>query len=147
MNKKNLAELYNEDIYLIREASEEKIIEVKGENRKDIVVLIDYPQANFLPGDLDELFQKIMSSVSLTYKDIALINIASNEFDEIPVSFTKILTFGVKAIPGFDIDMIKYQILKVDGIDILIADNLKDISDNKELKMQLWNSIRLLFSV
>lgn len=149
---KFLGNLYDEDIYLIKESipSEEKQqeevkIEIKGDNRKGIVVLIDYPQANFLPGNLDEFFQKIMSAVSLTYKDIALINLAQAAIDEIPLPHTKILTFGISKIPGLNLDLKRYEIIKENDIEILNADSLKDISENKELKGQLWNSIRQLF--
>ena len=87
------ANLFQEDLYLIRENTNvkpkvetktlsEPIKEsnsneqagFKGKNKKGIVVLIDYPAVGGMPPDQEELLRKILTSIQLTLEDILLVN-------------------------------------------------------------------------
>lgn len=145
MNKESLSSLFNEDIFVISEASDNQKISIKGKNRKGLLVLVDDPSSEFLPGDLDELLQKILTSIEMTYEDIVLINVQSNNLTEIPVPFSSIINFGVDRIPGISPDMSKYKIVKEDGYQLINVDSLEQISENENLKKQLWSCLQKAF--
>jgi len=157
------ANLFQEDLYLIRENTNvkpkvetktlsEPIKEsnsneqagFKGKNKKGIVVLIDYPAVGGMPPDQEELLRKILTSIQLTLEDILLVN--TSLYKEEIISFgEKILSFGVLSIAGYDGPVNTYDIIKTERNILLFADHLHLLSENNDLKIKLWKNLQVMF--
>lgn len=121
-----------------------------GENRKNILFLVNEPDHRYLPDNEMEMLSNLIIACKLSMADIALVNYHYNQhrfaqFDD-HFKLKIILLFGVSTeaidlpftIPFFQIQNFQQQLF-------LTAPPLADFLENKNLKKDLWISLQKLF--
>lgn len=130
--------------------SEKVTISSLGENKKNIVFLVNNVDHKHLPDNEMEMLSNLVIACELSMSDIALVNYHYNPY---PYSQFNdyfepkiILLFGISTaaidlpftIPFFQIQKFQQQLF-------LAAPPLADFLDNKNLKKDLWISLQKLF--
>ncbi len=144
-----------EDIYVVSkevtESTSEYIappLKYKGANKKEILVLIENKEEEYLNSE-DELFlSKILQAVGIQLDDIALVNLKAVEnFEQIlEISHTTAIAFTPKyAQLNSGISENLYEIQMQAAVKMLLAHPLHEISQEKEKKMKLWKQLQVLF--
>lgn len=129
-------------------------IPVKGANKKEILVLVEEKDNEFISSENEQLLAKILQAVKLAMDDIALVNLSRTSFppshvaealEKIP--FHKLISFGpvVKEWPVSNF-FSKYMVSTDDaGRNILFADTLGDLATDPQKKRSLWQCLQQLF--
>ena len=121
-----------------------------GENKKNILFLVNDSSCKFLPDDEMELLTNLVSACKLSMADISLVNFHSNKYNyqKFNGQFQpkKILTFGVSNTElELPFDIPHFQIQRFHEQLYLTAPSLKDFLTNKPLKKELWTSLQKFF--
>jgi hypothetical protein len=124
-----------------------------GENRKNILVIVSYPDAVHLPDhDLDFL-TGILSACKLSMADVAVVNLNNHpdaSYKEL-VAFFKtriVLLFAVEpALFGLPMSFPHFQIQPFAGNSFLFSPSLKELENDKILKSKLWVCLKRLFNL
>ena len=124
-----------------------------GENKKKVVLISKASDAIYLPDHLLNFLIGILGACKLTMADIALINLTNNpglHYSGIAstIKAEKIILFGVE--PGeieLPLKFPHYQIQHYNDQIYLSAETLEKISENKEEKVKLWNSLKQVFNI
>lgn len=135
------------NIYPVEIASDLKEC-ITGSNRKGILIVYTLDDK----GSLDFL-KKILSAVEVNINEVLSLVLKGAEIVKIPDHYdnekiTKILVFGAlsKRICLNSI-VSKYKVTEIKDIKVIFADSLVEIQNNKELKKNLWLSLKDLFGV
>lgn len=155
-----LSELYKNSLVVLddkqinTESLKEENFVFLGNNHKNILIVVEDAEAvhvndqdlNFLIG--------ILTACKLTIADIALLNMTNhqkNYFEAAIQHFNPdtIILFNIESKKSNSLDIVgnKYQTEKKNGIQILSASSLHQISNNIEEKKKLWNCLKNLFNV
>ena len=123
-----------------------------GENRKNVLILVDAADAVFL-GDKDlELLTSILAACKLSLADVAIVN----KHQHTIVYKELIGTFSSKVCLLFDIppsaidlpvDFPAYQVQPFAGCSFLYGPSLGEMQNDQELKKKLWVSLKRLFNL
>lgn len=138
---------------LITDTSKKDKIKCLGSNKKNVLVLVSEENIPFL-NDADLHFLSgILEACRLSLADIALVNISrynSLNFKILITQFnpSKNILFGVEPsalelplhFPHFQIQQFNNQLY-------LSGPSLKELIADKQLKLQLWGSLKKLFSI
>ncbi len=123
-------------------------LKYKGTNKKEILVLIENRDGEYLNSE-DEIFlSKILQAVGIDLDDIALVNLEAVEnFEQIQeITHTTAIAFTPKyAQLNTQVSENLYEIQTQEAIKILMAHPLHEISQEKEKKMKLWKQLQILF--
>jgi DNA polymerase III psi subunit len=135
----------------IKEIPAKTITNSLGENKGNILFLVNNDQNKFLADDEMKLLSDLLTACKISMADIALVNYHQHSelnYQELSHQFQpkKILIFGVTAselelpfaIPFFQIQKFQEQLY-------MVSPSLSDFLNNKELKMLLWNSLKKIF--
>ena len=126
------------------------IINSLGENKKNILFLVNNAQNKFLSDDEMDMLSNLITACKLSMADIALVNYHTHNLNyrELTNHFQpkKILIFGITtsalelpfAIPLFQIQQFQEQ-------QYIIAPALSEFLNNKNLKKELWTCLQKLF--
>lgn len=132
------------------EVSKELKISSLGENKKNILFLVNEVDYTYLPDNEMEMLSNLIIACKLSMSDIALVNYHYNQYQYPQFNhYFKakiILLFGVSpaaldlpfTIPFFQIQNFQQQ-------SFLTAPALADFLENKNLKKDLWISLQKLF--
>lgn len=123
-----------------------------GENQKNIALFIQNEGEAFLNEELFNLLTNILNACKLGMQDIALINTA--QYGDLPfatwqaaVPMKQAVLFGISpASMGLEA-ISNYQLLQVNGCQLLCSDDLQIISQDKMLKGKLWMSLKQLLGI
>ena len=162
MNRSFFQSFYPEGIFVIPEKSKtvltleiekEQVFEVKfyGGNKQKILILVEDVEAEFISEKDKEFLGKVLGAIKLTYNDVALINTFKNSslsFQDYlnQINFTKLILFGKEPKGLTESGILKYKISTVGDVEILHADILSEIQDDKNKKVKLWEELKKLFS-
>lgn len=128
--------------------------EIVGENRRQILILVDYPSEKIL----DEFLEKIFSALEVnTATDVMLVHKQASEafgFHELDKTgnFRQVISFGVPfAELGLRFRHQPYQPVFLGDKGFLLADSLplihaQRIKGVKEKSLLLWNALKHLFN-
>lgn len=153
-----LESLYSKSLYDLnpvhenKKASERPGTAFLGECRRNIVVVVHDPQSLYLPEDDLQFLLGIIGACKLTMADIALVNSgkASTDYTSLTEQFNAatILLFGVdpEAI-GLPLTFPHYQLQRFNNQVYLSSVSLPELRSNKSEKVQLWNSLKKVFSL
>jgi hypothetical protein len=161
MNKAFFQSLFPEGIYVIPEEVKQTMredvdktpdFELKylGENKQKILILVEDPEAEFINERDKEFLSKVLGAVKLTFNDVALLNTYNNSdltysYLSDKINFRKLIIFGKEPNDLDDSSLVKYKIaIKID-VEILHADMLAEIQDDKNKKIKLWEELKKLF--
>lgn len=134
----------------------DKKIKFLGENKKQVTIIVNQPEAAFLSEEYLVFLTNILKACQLNVADIAIINIAvqavNYEAIKEQLQPKNILLFDVEPssvklpflIPVF-------QLQKFDGCTIMVAPPLplinKPNQEGKLLKTKLWLSLKQVFNI
>lgn len=130
-----------------------KPVNMLGENKKGILILVNYNETVFLPEDELNFLIGILTACKLTMEDVGIVNLAKSKQlnyqsiqKEIPCNI--LLMFGVlpKAIE-MPLDFPYYQLQKYNQHTHLSAPALAALINDKTEKGKLWASLKQLFSI
>lgn len=132
------------------ELETDREIELVYEGNFEKGVLVIY-QGDHLETTHREFLFKILQAVNCSLKDIALSStemVEETKFSSIQqMNPNKILIFGKLRHDLMKVMQHKYEILNEDGVEYFFADDLREISENVDLKRSLWNKLQILFGI
>jgi hypothetical protein len=140
------------------EVKEEKVavaetfkISVLGNNQKNILVLVNNKDTDYLNAEQSELLSKILAAVDVTMLDAGIVNMAKYKnfkWEDLKqqVNFTKMIAFEPAIASLYSpLNVGLYNIQKADNIDFFLSENLNDISRDVEKKKKLWAALKVFF--
>ncbi|ACU59099.1 hypothetical protein [Chitinophaga pinensis] len=153
-----LARIYNqpiipgkkEPVAVVAEAAPK--VKFLGENQKNIGLFIQNAGDAYLNDDLFNLLTNILNACKLGVQDIALINTA--QYGNLPFStwqtavpMKQAVLFGIPpAAMGLEA-VSTYQLVQVNGCQLICSDDLQIISQDKMLKGKLWMGLKQLLGI
>jgi len=124
-----------------------------GENRNNVLVIVSYPDAVYLPDIHLGFLTGIIGACNLGMADVAIVNINNYpdaSYKEL-VSFFRskiVLLFAVEpALFGLPMSFPHFQIQPFAGCSFLFSPSLKELETDKILKSKLWVCLKRLFNL
>lgn len=124
-----------------------------GDNQKRVVIIVDEPEAIYLPDEELNFLLGILTACKLSMADIALLNYRKNPaitYQDITeqLEAQKIFLFGTSpANLELPLQFPNYQVQQYNGQVYLSSPNLKKLKDDKVEKTKLWNCLKQVFSI
>ncbi|MBC7946938.1 MAG: hypothetical protein H7Y42_03595 [Chitinophagaceae bacterium] len=124
-----------------------------GENRKQILVMVDYSDAVFLPEEELAFLTTMLSACKLDLGDIAIVNRHQHpdgNYKQLLSTLNSkiIFLFGVPPLSfGLPIDFPHYQVQNFSNATFLYSPRLEETKDDGILKSKLWVSLRRIFGI
>lgn len=131
-------------------------ISVKGENKKEILVLVQEKNTEFISPANEQLLIKILQAVKLSMDDIALVNLSNitslppshiaEALEKIP--FHTLISFGAVVKEWSVSNFFSKYMVNTDDTNrnILLADTLDELASDLQKKRSLWQCLQKLFS-
>jgi hypothetical protein len=124
-----------------------------GNNKKQVVVIVNYNDAVFLPDDKLAFLTTVLTACKLNLDDIAIVNFNNcagksykDIFKEIPAKSA--LLFGIfPETLSLPVNFPFFQVQHFDSINYLSSPPLDEIEKDQTLKGQLWTSLRKIFNL
>ena len=130
-----------------------KPVNMLGENKSGVLILVNYNETVFLPEDELNFLIGILSACKLTMQDAGIVNLAkSTQLNYLSIqketTCNIVLMFGVlpKAIE-MPLDFPYYQLQNYNNHTHLCAPSLTALMNDKTEKGKLWTSLKQLFSI
>jgi len=126
-----------------------------GDNLKNILILVHYPEVIHLPEEHLEFLSKILIACKLDIGDIAIINTAKEQANEENISMLNsksILFFGECVSDILDDEKIDFfSPVYRKGISVMSAPAIEKLfmttNESKQLKSRLWLSLQQFFKL
>ncbi|PWJ42093.1 hypothetical protein [Sediminitomix flava] len=123
-----------------------------GENKRNILVIVDYKESDFYKSKEFQLLLKIMEAVNVTLHEFVLVNLNENKeisFKKLKEQFipTKVFYYSDLDKNTYMGDLIKYDIVEKGEFQLISSDSLTQLQNDVEKKKQLWGVLRKTFSV
>lgn len=145
----------NNLVEIILNGSKRHIKHFLGDNLKNILILVHYPEVKHLPEEHLEFLSKILTACKLDIGDSAIINTAKEQANVENISMLSsksILLFGECVSDILDdkkIDFFMPEYRK--GISIMSAPAIEKLfmtnNESKQLKSRLWVSLQQFFKL
>lgn len=124
-------------------------VDYLGSNNKGILILVQDTESEFLNAqELNFLMKIIESGLKYAREDIAIVNCVrfpyGQIFDELHHSF--LIGFGEHKEARFT-DLVKYDVAEREGVRMLLADDLKTIAGDRDIKIKLWKALQRMFDI
>ncbi|RAI99821.1 hypothetical protein LX64_04374 [Chitinophaga skermanii] len=135
-----------------KEEKEAPKLKYLGENQKNIALLIQNENEAYLNDELFNLLTNILNACKLGMQDVALINLAQQPATSLStikksVVFNKCVAFGISPEQlGYE-DIPPFQIQQLGDISLVFSHDLQVINNDKAMKGQLWQALKVLFNV
>ncbi|MES1216869.1 MAG: hypothetical protein ABUT20_15240 [Bacteroidota bacterium] len=124
-----------------------------GENKKNIMVLINYKTVNIIPDEELQFLTNMLSACKLNLADVAIINldkITNPTYKQITskVAGNTTLLFGISpSMLELPVDFPHFQVQSFNNSTFLYTPSLEDIKEDKVLKSKLWVCLRKIFNL
>ncbi len=123
-----------------------------GENRKNILVVVDSRDVVYLPDDDLRLLMNMLAACHLGLGDVAVLNsfshAASYKTITDELKSRVVLLFGVEPVSfGLPMSFPQFQVQPFTGISFLYAPSLQALQEDKVLKSKLWVTLKRLFNI
>ncbi|SMO37438.1 hypothetical protein [Solitalea koreensis] len=125
-----------------------------GDNNRYVVVLVNYPNHEYIADGDKEFLLKVISALKMDLKDIAIVNMAkypSASLTELHAFFAgnKIISFNIDLNNSLfkEIELTPYAIKDHLEMKILAAEALNIIGEDNARKKSLWNALKIMFNV
>ncbi len=123
-----------------------------GENRKQILVVVEYDNAAFLPDPAFDLLSSMLTACKLSVADVAIVNIHGKDhsYKSWLEEFNSrvVLLFNIEPAGfGLPMNFPQFQIQPFNQASFLYSPALEELDSDKVLKSKLWVSLRRLFNV
>lgn len=142
----------NKEISQLDESNEKKI-RILGNNSRNILIILQYPDLPFLPDHDLQFLNNILGACKLSLNDVAILNINNHpqiSYKQLIPHFKAkvVILFGVTPISiGLPLNFPEFQIQAFDGTSYLLSPSLHGMEDDKETKSRLWTSLKRLFNI
>lgn len=123
-----------------------------GENKKNVLVIVSYTDAVFVPDNALQFFTTMLTACKLSLADVAIVNLAQH-----PASYKELinelksksaLLFNIEPSAfGLPMNFPHFQSQSFAGCNFLYAPSLDDLENDKVLKGKLWTSLKKLFNL
>jgi hypothetical protein len=124
-----------------------------GENRKNVMIIVNYPDAVHLPGNDLSFLTGILEACKLSLADVSILNLYNYpelSYKEL-VAFFKtriVLLFAVEpSLFGLPMSFPHFQIQPFAGNSFLFSPSLIELEFDKVLKSKLWVCLKRLFNL
>jgi hypothetical protein len=124
-----------------------------GENRKNILIIVNYPDVVHLPDDELIFFTGILGACKLSIGDVAIVNLNNHHgtsYKELINHFKSktLFLFGVDPdVFGLPMSFPHFQVQEFASRSFLFIPTLKELEDDKILKSKLWVCLRRIFGI
>jgi hypothetical protein len=128
-------------------------IEFLGENKKKILVLVNYGNVRYLPDEELAFLTNMLTACKLNIADVAIVNlnkIADPSYKELfgKLGGNIILLFGADpSVLNLPMSFPLFQVQSFNSYTFLFTPSLGEISNDKILKSKLWVCLRRIFNV
>jgi hypothetical protein len=130
---------------------QEKTPEFFGENKKGVVILVNYPDERWIYFKDKIILERILASIKLTFEDVALINThfyKPESIDELSdtLSISKLIGFGIN--DPFLKGLKREEPEKTTKTAVfLMNSDLDEIAMDNSKKRILWNNLKVMFNI
>lgn len=151
-----IADIYKDNLVeIILNGSKRYIKHFLGDNLKNILILVHYPEVKHLPEEHLEFLSKILIACKLHIGDIAIINTAKEQANEENISMLSsksILLFGECVSDILDDEKMDFFMpVYRKGISVMSAPPIDKLfmntNESKQLKSRLWVSLQQFFKL
>jgi hypothetical protein len=174
LNSSHLAELYRNSLIETDEVSREEKVFIKpsaealnkkeiasmvrdwkylGENKKNILLIVRYANATYLPDEQLNFLTSILGACKLSLGDVAILNVANapaDIYNGVSEQFNSLVTvlFGITPIEfAMPINFPEFQVQAFNNCTFLHTPILEELEIDKVLKSKLWVCLRKMFGV
>lgn len=137
----------------VHEEAPSKTFRWLGENKKNILIAVNYADAVHLPDAALQLLTSILGACQLSLADVAVLNLSSQPSKEYAAVNTYFkpriaLLFDVEpAAFGLPMNFPFFQLQAFARTTFLYAPPLQQLESDKVLKSKLWVSLKRLFNL
>ncbi|QHT68529.1 hypothetical protein GXP67_18715 [Rhodocytophaga rosea] len=124
---------------------------VPQKNRNKVMILFNNEHSPYLAKNEEALLKKILFSVKLDIDDVDLVNYNNiQRIEYIDLLKEKVLnqliSFGVGLTAlNLELYLKKYQVERIEGVDMLLADSLSVLENSPDAKKLLWKALQHMF--
>lgn len=124
-----------------------------GENKKNILIVVDYADAVYLPDEELSFLTNMLSACKLSLADVAISNrnnYKEIEYKELLSHFKSrvVFLFGIEPVSfGLPVSFPHYQIQPFAKATFLFAPSLEEHKKDELLKSKLWVCLRRIFAI
>jgi DNA polymerase III psi subunit len=117
-----------------------------------VMVLFNNQQSTYLKPAEEALLIKILQSVGLQLDEVDLVNLNNikriNYVDILKEKeLNQLISFGIDLRElDLQIPLLAYEVKKVEGIALLLADSLTELEINTDKKKMLWKALKQMFA-
>ena len=151
--KTSLVEMADKPAPLVSSVSEQAQWKFLGENKKNILIIVNYQNAVYLPDKDLSFLTKLLMACSLNLGDVAVINIHNYpglNFND-PVSnfqCKNVFLFGVgPETIGMPVLFPHFQIQNFKNCAYLFTPALQELESDKLLKSKFWVCLKKIFNL
>jgi hypothetical protein len=124
-----------------------------GDNKKNILITVNYPALRHLPDDELVFLTSILAACKLDLGDIAIVNIANTtqaSYKDYHSFFKSkiVILFGIDPLSfGLPVDFPTFQVQSVASSTFLYSPSLGECRQDKLTKSKLWVCLRKMFDL
>jgi hypothetical protein len=161
-----IADLYKRSLVISDQESDEQAVpslqktadsankwKYLGENKKNILAVVNYSDSVHLPDEELNLFTRLLAACKFSLADVAIVN--GNNYDEInykemiaQFSSRIIFLFGIDPVSfGLPVNFPHFQLQPFANATFLFSPPLDELRKDELLKSKLWVCLRRLFAI
>jgi hypothetical protein len=124
-----------------------------GNNQKNILIVVNFSNAVYLPDHELSFLTGIISACKLTIADVAIINLHNYpevSYKELIMGFNSkiVFLFGIEPADfGLPMSFPHFQIQPFSNVTYLFSPTLRELENDKILKSKLWGSLKRIFGL
>jgi len=124
-----------------------------GENKKNILVIVDYTAVLFLPDEELSFLTNMLTACKLSLADVVIVNMnkyKEKNYKELISNFKSriVFLFGIEpASFGLPVSFPHFQIQPFTNATFLFTPSLKECENDALLKSKLWVCLRRIFAI
>ena len=123
-----------------------------GDNRRHVLILVDHTPEPFLSDDLLEFLIQVLGACQFSMSDVALVNrqrLPGLRYVDLQHQFqpVKILAFAVQLQDGPLPQAPRNEVQFADQCSWLHSASLRELKDDKALKIIFWKELKSLFNL
>ena len=151
--KNSIVALDNEPVRNIEAANADPAIKFLGENRKNILIVVNYPDNPYVPDEQLNLLTNFLAACKMNLSDVAVFNLypyLTHDHSVILQFFKSKVIFLFAVEPGslsLPINFPHFQLQQFNGTTYLFSPSLNEIGQDPVLKSKLWVCLRRIFNI
>ena len=124
-----------------------------GENKKNILIIVDFADATFLPDKELSFLTNMLTACKLSLADVVILNINKSReknYKELISTFKSriVFLFGIEPVSfGLPVTFPHFQIQPFANATFLFTPLLKECENDALLKSKLWVCLRRIFAI